>query len=200
MGSSYPDAMLVADLRQGFQKACDELYDQLYHRLFFIAFRYVDNQMEAEDIAIESLNKLFSSKEDFSSMQHITAWLMTVTRNRCADYIRKRDRQELVRAKIRMGLEMEEGLIRDMEESERIFRLMLAIKRLPKKERMAIELYFFEEWSHKEIAAELNVKSQSVAKMKERAIKTLRDLLHPDRRTVEALLVCLLLYISQLYR
>ena len=50
---------------------------------FWIAFHYVKNRPEADDITQEVLLKLYNTKKDFENEDHIRHWLMRVTVNCC---------------------------------------------------------------------------------------------------------------------
>ena len=60
-----------------------EMAEKYMDMIFRIAFHYVKNRPEADDITQEVLLKLYNTKKDFENEDHIRHWLMRVTVNCC---------------------------------------------------------------------------------------------------------------------
>ena len=58
-----------------------EMAEKYMDMIFRIAFHYVKNRPEADDITQEVLLKLYNTKKDFENEDHIRHWLMCVTVN-----------------------------------------------------------------------------------------------------------------------
>ena len=64
-------------------------------RLYALAYRYLNNREEAEDVVQEVMMKLWSGRNEKSRYASPAAWCTTVTRNCCIDLLRKRKRLRL---------------------------------------------------------------------------------------------------------
>ena len=73
---------------QRFQEAV-ELYGDMVFRL---AYSYLKNRADAEDVMQESLLKLYTEAKDFESADHEKHWLLRVAANEC----KKLDRKSVV--------------------------------------------------------------------------------------------------------
>ena len=65
-----------------------ELYDFYFQKSFLFVKSYVHNTQVAEDIASESILKLFESLKD-KKIENIKAFLLTILKNNSLDYLRK---------------------------------------------------------------------------------------------------------------
>ena len=61
-------------------RECVELYGDMVFRL---AYSYLKNRADAEDVMQESLLKLYTESKDFESADHEKHWLIRVAANEC---------------------------------------------------------------------------------------------------------------------
>lgn len=141
-------------------KAAMESYMSL---LLHIAWSYVGNTAEAEDIVQEVFLTYYEKSPAFESKEHEKAWLMRVTGNRCKNYLKSSwfRKTLLGEEAVRCGGEPHS----DVQE---------AILRLPVKYREVICLYYVEGYTIREIAAILRRTPTAVGTQLERARKKLR--------------------------
>ena len=64
------------------------LYDKYSGSVYRLAFSYLKNSADAEDIVQEVFMKLFSADMTFKDERSEKAWIMTVTANKCRDMLR----------------------------------------------------------------------------------------------------------------
>ena len=110
--------------------------------VFRIALNYTKNPSDAEDIAQDVFFALFREKEPFASEEHIRHWLIRVTVNQCKKWHRSPWRK-------RVSFEEYAASMPMAEDSREILRAVMA---LPKKYRLPIYLYYYEEYTTGEIA------------------------------------------------
>jgi RNA polymerase sigma factor (sigma-70 family) len=104
------------------------------------------------------------------------------------DYLRREKRvtpKNLISGDIPVGVEDEDTLFdllpgqsaftESPENRPLIGQLNVAVARLPERERLAVELSFFRELTHEEIAASLGVTRARVGQLLSRAIARLRN-------------------------
>ncbi|MBQ3355723.1 MAG: RNA polymerase sigma factor [Oscillospiraceae bacterium] len=140
-------------------------------RIFLIALSFFSNQSDAEDATQNVLLKLWKHREKLNDPTHIDKWLTRVTVNECRSLLRLR-RQTISYEEIEALCAVPAA----QEEQE----LMLAVLRLPKEQRVAVHLYYYEEFSVREIARLLHISENAVKKRLSRARETLRNRLKEE--------------------
>lgn len=130
-----------------------EKYSDMVYR---IAFSYMKNREDAEDIYQNVFLKLFH-KRHFSDAEHEKRWLIRVTVNECHSLYRspwRKRRQEcenlntlMEEQQVKMYSENGQTLLSTMEEVTEM------LKCLPEKYSIVLYLYYYEEYSVKEIGA-----------------------------------------------
>ena len=135
----------------------DEHFSRIAHRymdtIFRVAFSYLKNRADADDITQNVLLKLYRHEGDFQSEAHMKNWLIRVTINECKSVLRSLWRQT----------ENIEDYVNSLaipaqEHSE----LLEAVLKLPKKYCTAIYLYYFEGYSTTEMAELLSLPETTV--------------------------------------
>lgn len=147
-----------------------ELYSAYYKKCFLFAKSYVQDKYVAEDIASDALMKLYEKLQE-KEIENIPAYLLTLLRNRSLDYLRKKvvrdkthadyscvDSEEL-NYRISSLQECDPNLIFS-KEIQSIIDATLA--QLSPQTRKIFLLSRYENYSNKEIAAELNISVKSV--------------------------------------
>ena len=132
-----------------------ERYDLYKTMLFRIAFSYLGNRHDCEDILQEAFIRLCYKAPEFPSEEDEKRWLIRVTINLCKSQIRSfwnRNRQSIEELEI---------LAPDQEDKE----LLQEILRLPKNYKIVIYLHYIEGYKLAEIARILQV-SESAVKMR----------------------------------
>lgn len=84
-------AALVERARKGDKAASTELYEKMYAKLYFFAYKNVHNKEDAEDIVQEAFVRAAESLNDLISNDCFTSWIYSVTYNLCADKLRDGD-------------------------------------------------------------------------------------------------------------
>lgn len=126
-----------------------EIYEQYYTMVYRLCLLLLKNKQDAEDAAQTVFLKIMEKQPVFSDEDHTRAWLLTVTRNHC------RDIQRSFWHKKRSDLEdLPEPLVEDFDKQEGL--LFEIFQSLPKKQREVVYLYYFEDYSIKEISHILN--------------------------------------------
>lgn len=135
--------------------------------LYRAAFAVCKNPQDAEDVVQETLLSYYRSDKEFESDEHIRAWLIRVAVNKAknaAICFWRRNRRSLEEAMDALAFESEGD--RD---------LLDAVLRLPERYRIVIHLFYYEDYSIKEIAALLRLSEGAVKSRLNRARKQLRN-------------------------
>lgn len=143
------------------------ILDKYGDRLLRVAYSYLHNMSDAEDILQETLIKYIQSAPEFKDENHEKAWLITVASNLSKNKIKYN--------KIREADELDEGLVAKNEED--LSFVWEAVKSLPEKQREVIHLFYQEGYSTTEISGILDRKESTVRSDLLRARKQLKKIL-----------------------
>ena len=135
-----------------------------------LAYSYLHNMSDAEDILQDTLLKYMQSAPVFENAQHEKAWLLCVASNLC--------KNKLSYNKIRETDELLETLT--AEEREDLSFVWNAVKKLPEKYREAIHLYYEEDYSTREISRILNRRESTVRSDLKRGRERLKEILKEE--------------------
>jgi len=142
------------------------------NRLYLIALSYTGNHSDAEDIMQEVLLKLWKTNKAFNNKEHMDKWLTISCINKCKD----RFKSPFVKNTLTLD-EAKELYTFDSVKSIDIFN---AVMSLPKKERITLHLFYYEDKSLNEIAGLLKCKPSAAKTRLCRARKHLKDILGDD--------------------
>lgn len=136
--------------------------------VYRLALCRMQNTADAEDVYQDVFLRLLQQTADWDD-EHMKAWLIRATLNRCADLHRFRLRRPA------LSLEEVREVAGAVEESRA--EVWEAVARLPEKLRTAVHLHYAEGYSTEEIAALLGVPPATVRTRLHRARRQLKDLL-----------------------
>lgn len=142
-----------------------ELYSGLVYR---VAYCYVRNRADADDIMQDVFLAMYTYKKEFKDDEHIRAWLIRVTSNRCKNLLSS--------YRYRMSLPIEAAENVPVEQSTQDSLLPLIMK-LQQKYRLVLYMYYYEEYSVSDIAKTLGMKQTTVTTRLSRGRKRLKELL-----------------------
>lgn len=133
--------------------------------IFRVAFNYLKNQPEADDITQDVLLKLYLTDKIFENDEHIKNWLIRVTINCCKKaFLSPWKKTEPLDS-------YADKLSFTTPEHSSLFYMTME---LPRKYRLVIYLYYYEGYSTQEIAQLLNIPKATVATHLHRGRKMLK--------------------------
>lgn len=147
----------------------EAVVEKYQNNLFTAAFNVCKNAHDAEDVVQDTFIQYLMQKQEFESEQHIRAWLFRVAINKAknkATSFLKRNTMPL--EDYIQTLQFEE------EESSELFE---AVMKLPDKYRIVIHLFYYEDYSVKEIAEILKLTESNVKVRLSRGRMLLRNTL-----------------------
>ena len=147
-----------------------ELYDAFFQRAFLFAKSYLHNKQAAEDIASDSIMKLWE-RIKIEKVENTKALLFTIVKNNTLDYLRK----EMVRGKVHdlvltnksHELNFRISTLEDCDPSLLFSKeiqniIEKALSNTSAQSRNIFQMSRYEHLSNKEIAAKLNLSVKSV--------------------------------------
>ena len=167
------DEELMSAVAEGDVDAFDELVRRHQQAALNIAYRFLGDREEAEDLAQEAFLKILDRAGSYRPSARFRTYLYRVLANACLDYRRKKC-PALAESlpPVADGADDPAAALERRQRSELVRR---AIDVLPARQRMALVLQHYEGLSYEEIAASLRCSRSAVESLLVRAKRTLRD-------------------------
>ncbi len=145
-------------------------------RLYALAFRYLNNREEAEDVVQEVMMKLWLERENSDRYSNPAAWCTTITRNCCIDLLRRRKRiiQDEI-SEVRPVVETGADIFRTSDNNEATTLISVIIGRMKEPYKSAVILRDIEGYSYEEAAEAMKINIGTLRTMLSRARKNIRE-------------------------
>ena len=137
--------------------------------LFRICFLILKNEQDTQDVLQDTFIKYMEKKPKFASEELRKAWLITVSQNKCRDFLRFHKRHQYVELSCVEEILQIEEISKDID-----FKLFWKMKASYKT---VIILHYIEGYSVKEIAGMLKITENAVKKRLQRGRMELKELL-----------------------
>ena len=164
------EELLVSRIKEGDRTPMRTLYDRYSGYVMAVALRYVPDRDDVQDVVQDSFVKIFTSIGSFSYRGEgsLKAWMGRIVANMSLDFLRKNKTLSFTSDLPNIADEPEPDIGGVSDEA-----LMSMIARLPDGYRVVLNMFVFEQRSHKEIAEQLGIKESSSASQYLRAKKLL---------------------------
>jgi RNA polymerase sigma-70 factor (ECF subfamily) len=174
------DSELAARFVAGDERALEEVYSRWSSLVFTMARRATGNESDAADITQAVFLSAWRGRAGFeSSKGSLPGWLVTITRRRVADHWESisRETRKIDAESARLD---DEAVAGHAEES--VNRVLLAdeLSQLGEPQRKIIELAFFQDLTHAQIARALDIPLGTVKSHIRRSLDRLRTRLEVD--------------------
>ncbi len=143
-----------------------EIYNRNVLSVYRLCFSYLKNVTDTEDIVQETFVKAFMRDKAFENERHEKGWLIMTAGNMCKDLLshwwrknRNLDNYETLQAKA--GFDIDETFIE--------------IMKLPPKYKTVIYMYYYEEYSTREISEILKKNKSTVCSLLKRGREILKE-------------------------
>ncbi|MCF0172234.1 MAG: RNA polymerase sigma-70 factor [Bacteroidales bacterium] len=149
----------VVALSRGSHRAFEAFYRMEYNNLVHFAQSYLGNRQEAEDIAQESLLKIWERRQTLNPLGNLRALTFTIARNAALDILRKRSDN----ASLEACRHLEDNSLTECIDALDLGRLISeTFDQLPPKLQKTFRLNRSEGLSYKEIARMESVSVKTV--------------------------------------
>jgi RNA polymerase sigma-70 factor, ECF subfamily len=173
------DHAALGRIARGDQEALAELYDRNARLVFSLALRILQNRADAEDVVQEVFAQVWAQAGRYDARRGaVAAWLLMMARSRAIDRLRSRTSRPETPSRA--------GHFEDLADAappqdlqllsiEEMDRLREALKALPDSQRVALELAYYEDLTHAEIAERLKEPLGTIKTRIRQAVIRLRD-------------------------
>ena len=146
------------------EKAVEDLLLQNYDQYYRLAYSYVHNEADAGDIVQNGAYKAIRSSSDLKEVRYAATWLYRIMLNEIFSFCKQKKTEPL-----------EEGNDEPhYEDAYENFDLKHALELLPPRDRMIVELKYFEDMKLEDIAAIMEENTNTIKSRLYRSLKKLR--------------------------
>jgi RNA polymerase sigma-70 factor (ECF subfamily) len=155
------ESLLLRRIAEGDQAAFAGLYDRVAGLLFSNAIHMLGDRREAEEVVQDVFLQIWNKAATFDGeLGRPLSWMLSITRNRCIDRLRSRQRRSRVfdEAVEQTKTEMiaSDPMPAHAFSPEEVAAVRHAVAGLPADQQKAIAMAFFGAMTHPEIAEALN--------------------------------------------
>ena len=152
-------AALVQSIAAGDQRALHALYERMHRVVFTLIVRITNNREIAEEVALDVFHDVWRRASTYDPANgSVVGWVMNQARSRAIDRLRLEQRKKRVNHHpddpVPQTAASGPHESFEFQEQGRVLRNALTV--LTPDERQAIEIAFFSELTHAEVAARLN--------------------------------------------
>ena len=165
----------LTSVEQGDANAFAHLVERYQNAVYYLCYRMLGNARDAEDAAQETFLRVYKSINRYDKQRKFSTWILSIATNYCIDQLRKRRLLTLSLDAIpyldvpHTGPTPESSLV--MEENQEQVRTLLAS--LGPKDRAAIVMRYWYDFSYDEIAETLSLTNSAVKSRLHRARRRL---------------------------
>jgi len=180
-GETEDEGALLAGVAAGEAQAFRSLVDRHLPTVLAIARRMLRDDAEAEDVAQETLLRLWRNAAGLELGDGgVRPWLRRVAANLCIDRVRAQRNTSLGDA---LPEEVEPAVqVTRLAERELGRRVDAALKALPERQRLALTLFHYEGMSQIEVGEAMGISDEAVESLLARARRTLKAALRDEWR------------------
>lgn len=161
---------LIAAILKGDTQSFGILMNRYTKMCFSIAYRVSEDVEQSEDIVQESFISAYEHLKDFNQDSKFSTWLYRIALNKALAVKKK---QKFFESSDDIDASMEESEEELHIENEK--KIRFALKVLTEKERIIIDLYYYQEQSIREIASICQITEANVKVIMHRARKKMSD-------------------------
>jgi len=165
---------LLDAIRKGERAAMRRLYDRYSKYAMAIGLRYIPNRDDMRDVLQDSFVKIITNigRFDYRGEGSLKSWVSRIVANQAIDHIREHER-------LLFAEEMPDDVIDPEPDVGEVPPDVLdgMIGQLPANYRVVLNLFVFEQLSHREISQQLGINENNSAMLFFRAKKALQKMM-----------------------
>ncbi|MGB0896483.1 MAG: RNA polymerase sigma factor [Flavobacteriaceae bacterium] len=177
----------ITEAKSGKQSAFNFLLDTFWKEVYGFQLKRTQNEIEAEDITIQTFSKAFHKIDLFDESYKFSTWLITISKNIHYDYLRK-NKSSITGKTTNEDRDYMHHIVDDTPTIEdkiiteqNLAQLLKDVKKLKPHYQEVIQLRYFQEMSYKEIAQVINEPMSNVKVKLLRARKLLAEIIAKNK-------------------
>ncbi|MCC5930556.1 MAG: RNA polymerase sigma factor [Cyclobacteriaceae bacterium] len=165
---------LVAACKNGDRRAQESLYRMFSRDMYHLCLSFTGDRDQAKDLLQEAFIKIFRSLDSYQFSGTLEGWVRRVVHNTAIDYFRKSKTISYLTDELQEHHQSSKSL-QELPDYINTEAVLACVKRLPEGARLVFNLFAIEGYSHKEIAAQLNISEGTSKSQYNRARGLLQD-------------------------
>jgi RNA polymerase sigma-70 factor (ECF subfamily) len=178
------DAMLLARIEAGDDRALAEVYDEHAGLVFGVARRVTRDEQLARDVSQEVFLSLWELPERVDLTKgSLRTFLAMLAHRRAVDEVRRSERRATAQASLVMRDQVdgpEQDVVETAAATWRVERLREVVKSLSEEQWAALRLAYFDGLTYRQVAAALRIPEGTAKSRLRLGLGKLRDLLGTD--------------------
>jgi RNA polymerase sigma-70 factor (ECF subfamily) len=174
------DITLMLQFQAGDESCFEQLVDRHKQSMFNLAYRFLGNVQDAEDVTQELFISVYRSVERYEPKAKLTTWLYRICRNGCIKKLRDRKAKNVSLSMYDDHSTPAAGDGRPDQHllaAEQAAVVKRAIDSLPERQRFAVVMFRYERCSYEQIATTLECSIDAVKVLLHRARRNLKEIL-----------------------
>lgn len=179
--STFSDLQLWIQLKNGSELALGKLIKKYFNPLQNYGYKFVRDEDFIKDCVQEVFIEIWQRRERLSTPDSVRAYLLSSVRKRV---LREGFRQQIIKDDEPLDVENnwhfvelphERLMIEEEHEAQLKYKIGALLNQLPKRQREAIYLQFYQNLEREEIAQIMDIHPQSVSNLLQTAFKLFRE-------------------------
>jgi len=169
------DEELMLAVGKGDLNAFGEIVLRHQHSAWNIAYRFLGNETDAEDVVQEAFLKLLDAAEQYRPIALFRTYLHCIVTRLCLDWVAKK--QPIYTNKLPEAIDPAHTASEKLVSVERDLAVRKVLYKLPPNQRMVIVLKYYGDLGYREIAATMEVTEKAVERLLARGRASLEEYL-----------------------
>lgn len=158
------DDVMVLPNEQSVEETVESLMQMYGQSILQLVYAYVHNEAVAEDLTQEIFLKCYKALPTYQAKSSLKTWLWRIAINHAKDYLKSWHNQNVYTADdtVLHNVQSSEAIEQQIIQQDEDAALANAVMQLPVIYREVIYLFYFEDYTMKQIAALLQVNENTV--------------------------------------
>lgn len=183
----FEDEYCLLKIKEGDEHFFNLLFGKYRNQLFGYLYKVTKSKELAEEIVLDVFLKLWHGREAVTEIQNFEAFIYKVAHNKAIDFFRAAKRSQVLQQALWEAIT--EAPAADTADNQLIFKntdalIKEAINQLSPQRKKVFELRHYEDLSYAEIAATLNLSSNTVRNHLAASLQFIRDYLEKNNALV----------------
>jgi RNA polymerase sigma factor (sigma-70 family) len=157
------------------RKAFESVFDYYHNVIYIFVCKKINDEPEARDITMKVFMDLHKSSETFRSLESLNAYLYRLAINRCLNFLKAQERQRARNKELMVQSDDNENNNSQIPNDIQVIAVLTEIiNKLPGKYGQ-VARYLYNNYTYQQIADMLNISLDMVYKLRDYAVKRIRQ-------------------------
>lgn len=181
------DANVLQQVRQGDTQAFAQLVETFQKPVYNLCYRMLHNAEDAEDAAQETFLRAYKNMARYDPERSFSTWLLSIAAHYCIDQIRRRrlDMVGIEDLPVPHLRDLKPGPESQLSETEEQRRIRMLLDVLDSTDRAVVTMYYWYEFSYKEISEALSLTESAIKSRLHRARRAMAQQWLDEQQALE---------------